>query len=87
MEYEECNPTWEAAVTIHLQVVENPLAHPMTRENARKEIRKAGHLVDILQQKLTQAEALLSEHHAAGIFEGIGAGDDCPVCKKFKEKS
>jgi hypothetical protein len=83
-ESEICDPTWEAAIAIWLGVIENPNANSAVQQVARDEIMKAGYMIDVLQEKLVRSKALVGKHHAAGIFDGIGAGDDCPVCKKEK---
>ena len=52
--------------------------------NARPLIDQWIEKAKILRDELVECRHLLSEHHAAGVMDGVLIGDQCPVCKKEK---
>jgi chromosome segregation ATPase len=75
----------ESNAMLHRSAVGNRDA----RVAAEAERDKAIHAHDLAAQDWKQAEAerdrlagLLVEHHALGVMDGLGAGDDCPICAR-----
>jgi len=48
--------------------------------------READAVIAALHATIAQLEQLVGEHHAVGALDDARIGDDCPVCKRWREQ-